>query len=81
MTQKELNQLADLIADKVKKDCAACPFSRMPPEQCEAVFELSSGYLVGKRTLWKTIIATVTGLLIALVGYGILYRILELTKK
>ena len=81
MTQKELNELANLIADKVKKDCAACPFSRMPPEQCEAVFELANGYIIGKKTLWKTIITTLTGLLIALVGYGIIYRIIEFTKK
>ncbi len=81
MTKKELQVLAEMTATELRKDCGSCPFSRMQPEQVQAVFEMANGYIIGKKTIWKTLVGILTGLLIALIGYGIIHRIVELTKK
>ncbi len=76
MSNEEADMIAERIAVKLE-DRGCCPMGVSKP-QADALKAVAEGFIVGRKTAWKTIVAILVGLLIALLGGGIIARLAEL---
>lgn len=75
----DYKRLAGLIAAELK-DCRNCPHG-VSEEQAACLREVADAYKIGKRAAIKVIVTTITGLLLAAIGWGIVAKIAEMMKK
>lgn len=78
MSNEEMEMIAERIAVRLESR-GNCPMG-VNKQQAEAIKALAEGFIIGRKTAWKTIVAALVALLFALLSAGAAARIAEIIK-